>query len=245
VANFPWHHAHVTIPDRQIAASWYEKHLDARLTAPTKRSENLMYGDNLVQFQSESVATAATGSQLYSLGISLPNMEQRIAQLVEAGAVLIAPQTLRDIGNTKPPIVEIMDPWGVRLELREGLLEHSYLHIICDSPAELAAWYQDNLHGSIGACDFDEHRRVISWDRFSLHFSERHQGASTVDHPAAPGHIDHFGWYTGNLDRSYEQLSRAGVSFPVPPKSFGLVRLAFIKDPTGNWIELLEPAQQN
>jgi hypothetical protein len=53
--------------------------------------------------------------------------------------------------------------------------------------------------------------------------------------------IDHLGWYTEDLDTTFHQLSTNSVHFPVLPREFGPVRLAFAEDPCGNWIELLEP----
>jgi len=60
--------------------------------------------------------------------------------------------------------------------------------------------------------------------------------SSTIERP-----IDHLGWYTDDLDASFTHLSANGVKFPVKPREFGQVRLAFAEDPGGNWIELLEP----
>jgi catechol 2,3-dioxygenase-like lactoylglutathione lyase family enzyme len=60
--------------------------------------------------------------------------------------------------------------------------------------------------------------------------------AATVGRP-----IDHLGWYTDDLDATFERLSANSVSFPIPPREFGQVRLAFAEDPCGIWVELVEP----
>jgi hypothetical protein len=53
--------------------------------------------------------------------------------------------------------------------------------------------------------------------------------------------IHHLGWYTNNLDDLFQKMSSKGINFPIKPREFGPVRLAFAEDPCGIWIELLEP----
>lgn len=51
--------------------------------------------------------------------------------------------------------------------------------------------------------------------------------------------LDHLAFEVGNLDRSYEAITRKHRS-ALPPFLEGRWKLAYVKDPDGNWIELGE-----
>ena len=222
---FAWHHAHITVPDRHEAAAWYNQHLSADLRAPTPRSENLYYGTNLVQFQSEAVAEPLQGCSLFALGLGLPDCKAALTRLTEAGARIL---------SENDSITTLLDPWQLRLELYQSDFAcQNYLHIHCDDPSALADWYCQHLAGTPAHCSWDSRRKVVEWDTYALHFSK----GPLEDQLRT---IDHIGWYSRQLQVDYEALMQMGVQFPVPPRAFGQVQLAFLKDPTGIWIELVE-----
>ncbi len=66
--ELPWHHIHITLDDRQAVAEWHDAHTLAVRREPTKRSENLMYGPNLLQVQGEDVARAPRGAWIDARG---------------------------------------------------------------------------------------------------------------------------------------------------------------------------------
>jgi len=51
--------------------------------------------------------------------------------------------------------------------------------------------------------------------------------------------LDHIGFWVQDVDRRYEELVSGGAREAVRPLSEGRFRLAFVKDPDGNWIELI------
>ncbi|XOV86629.1 MAG: VOC family protein [Pseudomonadota bacterium] len=221
--QFPWHHVHVTMAERQRAASWYEQYLGATLKTPTPRSENLMYGPNLMQFQGDAVAGPLTGSRLLSLGFTVPSVAT-ITGLTNVRAVQASGTVLAT------------DPFGMQLELTVGdTFAQTHLNIAADAPDELADWYHTHFGGEACTCDFDPQRRGLAWDTYRIYFLPMQ--ATPTDNRC----IDHIGWYTTNLDAEYQALIDSGVDFAVPPRDFGAVRLAFARDPTGIWIELVEP----
>ena len=48
------------------------------------------------------------------------------------------------------------------------------------------------------------------------------------------------GLVTDDVDAEYRRLTSAGVEFIEPPTDYGTVRLATLKDPEGNLIQLLQ-----
>jgi len=50
--------------------------------------------------------------------------------------------------------------------------------------------------------------------------------------------MDHIGFWTNDVDRTYASLISKGAKKAVAPFSNGRERLAYVKDPDGIWIEL-------
>ena len=130
--SFAWHHAHITIADRHEAAEWYSKHLGADLAVPTPRSENLKYGSNLVQFQSEAVAEPLTSSNLFALGLGLPDHNAALTHLLYAGAEVLSETDV---------VTTLLDPWQLRLELYQSenaCQNHLHIRLLATPKLETA-----------------------------------------------------------------------------------------------------------
>jgi len=132
----------------------------------------------------------------------------------------------------------VRDPWGVPFELIESTqLSYTHINIAGAAPKELRDWYESTLGGTRSTCKWDDSRFVLVYDTMKVMFILATSPISST----AKRFIDHLGWYTEDLDATYHRLSTNNVHFPVIPREFGPVRLAFAEDPCGNWIELLEP----
>jgi len=227
--SLPWHHVHITLSDREAAARWHEQHSPAKRIQPTKRSENLYCGPNLLQIQSTAVAPKPRDGSIDSIGIGVLNVSKAVTDWQSAGG---------SIDVLKPNTARVRDPWGVQFELVEGSsMGYTHINIAAVAPEQLCDWYESNLGGSKVICEWESARLVLAYDTILIMFIP---ATSPMSSPAQ-GSIDHLGWYTGDLDKIFNQLSANGVHFPVAPRAFGLVRLAFAEDLYGNWIELLEP----
>jgi catechol 2,3-dioxygenase-like lactoylglutathione lyase family enzyme len=222
--QLPWHHIHITIAERSEAARWYEQTGLASLGTPTKRSENLRFDGNLVQVQSESVASPSS-SRFHSLGVEVADLDSAVDSLESAGATVL---------ERRAQSALMTDPFGTCIELVPGAPgRQSHLNIVCEDPVAHADWYAAMLGGELAGCAWDDARRAVRWDGELLCFLP--DGTPNPDRA-----IDHMGWFTPDLDETFDRLTAAGVEFPVPPRPFGAVKLAFLKDPGGIWIELVE-----
>ncbi|MDP6377794.1 MAG: VOC family protein [Pseudomonadales bacterium] len=224
--HYPWHHVHITLPDRTEAAAWHSAHTPAHRVAATPRSENLYIGPNLLQIQGEAVATAPEHGRVARIGIGVPDVGDVVEHMLARGGRL---------RHADGDATVVEDAWGTCLELVERP-SPGYTHVAveCHDPGALAAWYERMLGGIRGDCAWDRQRTLVVFDTMALTFEQRDTFKPET------GIIDHYGWYTEDLDVAYSELSNLGVSFPVAPRQFGKVRLAFMHDPVGIWIELLE-----
>ena len=55
-----------------------------------------------------------------------------------------------------------------------------------------------------------------------------------------PTGLLHFGFVVEDVDDAHADLSEDGVEFVMEPSDFGDLRIAFLVDPTGTWVELIE-----
>ena len=227
--SLPWHHVHITLTDREAAAKWHEQHSPAKRTQPTKRSENLYCGPNLLQIQSTTVAPEPSDGRIESIGIGVLDVSEAVADWQSAGG---------SIDGITRHTARVLDPWGIPFELIKSCrIGYTHINIASSEPEQLRNWYESNLGGTRITWRWDEIRLSLEYDTILILFTQAASPVlSTAQRP-----IDHLGWYTNDLDRTFNQLSAKGIHFPVTPRIFGPVRLAFVEDPCGNWIELLEP----
>ncbi len=226
--GLPWHHVHVTLDNREDVASWYAENGIADRREPTKRSENLVITPNLLQVQGSAVAPAPESAWIDSIGLGVTLLDQAVENWVNAGAELVS----------RSSAVLLLDPFGLPFELVETeQVGFTHINIVSANPAELAGWYQTNLGGDQAICEWDTSRTAVGFDSMQLIFSS----VDLIPRDTRSRPIDHLGWFTSNLDETFVKMSSNDVKFPIPPREFGAVRLAFAEDPCGLWFELLEP----
>ncbi|MHA1988288.1 MAG: VOC family protein [Promethearchaeota archaeon] len=224
--SLPWHHVHITLPNREEAAKWHEEYTLAKRTQPTKRSENLYIGPNLLQIQGKSIASKAVKGYIDSIGLGVLKISDATTNWQSAGG---------SIDKATHYSVKVRDPWGVPFELIESPQEgYTHINIATNEPQELCDWYEKNLGGTRVPCEWDKTRVALKYDTMLIVFNPVN---STV-FSTTERNIDHIGWYTDDVDAIFHQLSGNGVYFPGKPRDFGPVRLAFAEDPCGIWIEL-------
>jgi len=189
-----WHHVHVTVSDREAAASWHEQHTPARRVRPSKRSENLISGPNLLQFQSKAVVTNPREGCKLSIGIGVSDLRKAINNWQVAGG---------SVDFHKPSAVRVLDPWGVPFELVEySQIGYSHINLATESPEQMRDWYESNLGGRRVSCEWDNSRLVLAYDTILIVFEPLLSPLSSTEMI-----IDHLGWYNNDLDSKFDQLS--------------------------------------
>jgi catechol 2,3-dioxygenase-like lactoylglutathione lyase family enzyme len=207
-------------------AAWYVDYLGAFRGTPTKRSENLWYGGNLVQVQSR-YAVEPSG-EVDHLGLGTPDVQGAITRVIAAGGQRLD----RDF---------ITDPFGTRIQLvqaQEWCFHHAEL--VAREPQQLADWYALNFGGKVVVCPWDADKLAIAYDSMWLVLRS---GEPRNDPPGRP--ICHCGWYTENMQKTVGEMMANGCQFAIPPRQFGAVQIAFVEDPSGLLIELVEPSGEH
>ncbi|MEE9464856.1 MAG: VOC family protein [Candidatus Neomarinimicrobiota bacterium] len=193
-----------------------------------------------MQIQTEAVAGASEG-WISHLGFSSSDLENLLPRL----------DLTHPVTETPSGTYLTLDLWGTQIELIEsGEDRFHHIQLVCGDPSSLADWYARHLGGDVVACPWDNARLSIAYDSIIIVFAEPahfQNGAvtSSAHLPGAVRNIDHMGWYTNDLHNTAKRLKEASVDFSIKPREFGSVQLAFITDPTGMWIELVEPPGKN
>jgi hypothetical protein len=226
VKSLPWHHVHVTLAEREAAAKWHDLYTPATRVQPTKRSENLFCGSNLLQIQSTAVASKPQNGYIDSIGIGVLSLSKAVTEWKSAGGTI-------DLLTTN--YAKVRDPWGLPVEFVEkSNTGYTHINITAGVIEQLRDWYEKNLGGTRVTCEWDSTRLALMYDTMLIVFNSVQ---SNILSPGKPI-IDHIGWYTDDVDGIFHQLSMNGVRFPGKPRDYGPVRLAFAEDPCGIWIEL-------
>ena len=207
------------------SGQWYVDHLGAGDGGATKRSVNLRYGSNVIQVQSRAVATQGSAS-LDCIGIGCADIDATVASAIGDGAKVL---TESEAG------VLLEDPDGIRVELVEAAEPtFSHVQISTSDPESMQSWYAEHLGGVAGTCPWDPSRLGVGYDTMWMSFTSEPVEAKDT----RP--IDHIGFFTSELDTTSARLEEIGAPFPIPPRPFNTVRLAFFEDPGGIWVELVE-----
>ncbi|HJN52020.1 MAG: hypothetical protein QGI68_12110 [Pseudomonadales bacterium] len=246
--NHAWHHVHLVIADWHAAAKWHDEHTPADCMSWDHdahrgyKSEVLRSGPNLVLIQKQQHATEPSGARIDSIGITVMNLAQVIDKWTADGGSVEA---------QADDIAVAVDPWGLRCELVEttdpSRTGYSHVNIAADDPESLLAWYETNVGGMRSTFAHAPSRLALQYDTMQLVFmpprtQERADSAASVARP-----LDHFGWFTDDLNATCDTMLANGVIFPKdalgarpnPPPQGGPRTPAFAQDPSGIWFELV------
>jgi hypothetical protein len=188
----------------------------------------LTYGPNLLQIQSEAVANKPQEALIESIGLCVGDLPAALKEWASNGGTILSQS-----GKT----ALVLDPWSVAFELvASEPAGQTHLNISTTHPEGLINWYSSNLGGKPCLCTWDFSRSGLTYNTIDLLFQKIDSRKSR--RPWGP--IDHIGLLVGNLDQTYDTLTAKGVPFTVKPREFGSARIAFILDPCGILIELIE-----
>ena len=111
-------------------------------------------------------------------------------------------------------------------------LTFDHVHMVAPDPAKAAQWYAAHLGGATGSGD-----DRVTWGETILAFIK----ASGPVEPSAGTVIDHIGFSVANLEMKIEEVRTAGATVLDPIRDVpGVFRIAFIQDPWGGKVELVE-----
>ena len=113
------HHIHFASPDIDEQRAWYEKHFGAVLRMSGRFKAAEIPGADLRWNPSETKLPGIKGRSVDHIGFEVANLEEFCKQLQADGVKLDVPY--RSVPRLGLSIAFVTDPWGVYIELTEGL----------------------------------------------------------------------------------------------------------------------------
>lgn len=112
-------------------------------------------------------------------------------------------------------------------------IPYDHIHLNVPDPAVASVWYEKNMTGG---------RRITEAPDRIMYGSTRLMFLKKADAtPSAGTAIDHIGFSVADLDAKMKELEAAGVKITTPARDVpGLFKLAFVEDPWGTRIELVQ-----
>lgn len=113
---------------------------------------------------------------------------------------------------------------------------YDHVHMAVPNPQEAARWYHDHIGGEF--IDGRDDRLLFGTTRIMF------LGGGESRRPSAGSVIDHLGFSFSDLAAKVADVERAGATVTTPLREVeGLFKLAYITDPFGTRIELVEDPQ--
>jgi catechol 2,3-dioxygenase-like lactoylglutathione lyase family enzyme len=214
----------------------------------------VLFPNALVFMRDQDPTAPMIGSSLNHVAFSVQNLRATVDRLVAAGYEMVtstqAPpgvQVIDDIGVVEgngpvSGIAYVLGPDGIKVEVLEmraqeqPIVSH-HIHFFGPNAEAMRAWYMDVF----GAAERPgQTNGIIGADLpgLGLNFS---QAPSAVAGTAGRT-LDHIGFEVENLEAFTKALEAKGIALDVPYReipAMGL-RIAFVTDPWGTYIELTE-----
>jgi catechol 2,3-dioxygenase-like lactoylglutathione lyase family enzyme len=232
VADAPYHHLHLTATDAAEAAAWYVEHMGGDLV---REGQGVDYDGVLLIFFVKEDFAGSSGSSVDHIGFSFGDLAAKMSSYKAAGIKILS--EVRDVqGKFKFAFVE--DPWGTKIEVMQdpNQIGLHHIHLMTSNPEATFDWYEAAFGGT---------RERLAGKHPGLRYGnvwllvKDSQGAELAGTKGRA--IDHLGWSFPDLDAAAVDLKAAGVKFTMEPRPFRNLKIAFIEDPDGVSIELVQP----
>lgn len=131
-----------------------------------------------------------------------------------------------------------------------GMQPNSFFHVALkvEDVEECATFYREHLDADLlergradtgdGATAVDHVALAVADKRVYLFDRAPYEAAGLIDE-VPPGFL-HFGFVVDDVEESHRELVAAGIESIMEPSVFGDLKIAFVTDPAGVRLELLE-----
>jgi len=223
---------HIRVLDPEKAANWYVSALGATMsTPPAPGTAQVTFGANVITITKGSSVETSAGTLIDHIGLSFRDLDAAVRTAEAAGA------TVTTTPRESPGIFKyayIEDPWGVRIEMVEDneRLGFHHVHLRVKDPAATLAWYQQKLGGEAAklAGKLDGVRFNGVW-LFAM--------TSGAEAPAPAAAITLVELRLTGVDATLKALNASGVTTAAEPRDLPALKYAFVQDPNGIRVELV------
>jgi catechol 2,3-dioxygenase-like lactoylglutathione lyase family enzyme len=116
-------------------------------------------------------------------------------------------------------------------------LPYDHIHLNVPDPSAASAWYEKNIPGARRITEAAD-RLMYGSTRLMFLPNKKPVG------PSAGSAVDHLGFSVKDLDATLNAMEAAGVKITSPARDLpGIFKIAFIEDPWGTRIELVQDAE--
>lgn len=235
-AGLTYGHVHINVSDMEVHKQIWVEHFNGVVVQ--KGSLTAIRLPNMLVALTEREPTMGSRETVMDhFGFKVRNMDAFLekwdAAGLETGRVFIGAE-----GQTN---AYVMLPDGVYVEMQEdqGLSQEItgyHIHFILPEAEELLAWYTD-----IFGLEIKPRGSILTTTNApGMNISFGNSNAERL--PTRGAAIDHIGFEFDDLEAFCKELEAKGIEFDVPFRdipSIGL-KIAFITDPSGTYIELTE-----
>jgi catechol 2,3-dioxygenase-like lactoylglutathione lyase family enzyme len=237
-AGLTYGHVHLNVTDAAFHRQFWVEHFGGEAWDRGLIS-GVTYPGMMLVFTERAPTGGSMGTVMDHFGYKVRDIEPMLAKWREAGYEVQSEFT----GAEGFPNAYLMGPDSVRIELQEDPTQEQdviayHIHFFTPEFQSLLQWYVDTF----GLEPFQRGTIATTANAPGMNLSF---GNSQGGQPRAATRgraIDHIGFEVENLDAFAAALQAKGITFDVAPRevaSIGL-KIAFLTDPSGVYIELTE-----
>ena len=229
-----WNHVHHVAADTKGAAAWYAQQFRGEY-AVTATFDTAVFGDALVRFRTRGGPQVdANVCAVDHIAFSVENVAEKLKELEKAGSKIL----IRPNSPAMPQNAFVEDPWGMKIEVLEdtGHLGFHHVHLFAAKPEAVLDWYRRQFGG----------KRVLYAGALpAIRYNSMWLIAQKPSEDRQPMHapIVHLSWSFYRFDEAIASIKANGVKNmfgPMLTPAWKGHRVAFIKDPGGVQIEIVE-----
>jgi len=223
---------HIRVLDPEKAAAWYVSALGATPSKPpTEGVGQVTFGSTVITIVKGPTVVKSEGTLIDHIGLSYADLDAAVKKAEAAGAKVTSPPKMSP-GIFRYAYIE--DPWGVRIEMVEDKekLGFHHVHLRVKDPVATLAFYQQKFGGEASKL-----RGKLDGVRFNgVWLFAMPSGAET---PGAPTAIQLVALRFNDVDATLKALNANGVTTAAEPRELPALKYAFVQDPNGIRVELV------
>jgi catechol 2,3-dioxygenase-like lactoylglutathione lyase family enzyme len=229
-------HMHLTVRDMEVHKKLFVEHFGGVVVQKGPLTA-VKLPNMLIAFRQAEPTGESQGTVMDHFGFKVRDMAGFLAKWKAAGYPVQSEFT----GAEGFPNAYVMAPDGVRIELQEDktlpvVASGYHIHFITPDYKKLMAWYLETF--SLEPFKRGTIETTTNVPGMNLSFGD----SKTPTAPTRGRAIDHIGFEVDNLEQFCKMLEAKGIKFDVPYREVPAIELkiAYITDPSGTYIELTE-----
>lgn len=235
-AGITYGHVHLNVKDIEVHKKFWIDHFGGVVVTKGPLT-GIKYPGMLILLTQREPTGGSAGTVMDHFGFKVQSVAEILTKWRAAGLDVQQEFT----GAEGFPNAYIMGPDGVRIELQEDKTQQEkvigyHIHFWTPDFEKLLTWYTDTF----GLVRRQRGSIATTTDVPGMNMS--FQTARTPTAPTRGRSIDHIGFEVTNIDEFVKTLEAKGVKMDVPPREVAAIglKIAFLTDPSGTYIELTE-----